>query len=80
MYFCYVNPDEDCDDVEDGWSFKSCQRGKTEKPLTFMMSLYQDAQTAMLLFRMITLREITVFLPITVMKRLGMIGLHQKEP
>ena len=23
-YWCYVDPDQDCPDMQDGWSFKAC--------------------------------------------------------
>ena len=26
-YWCYVNPDEDCEDIQDGWSFRACSGG-----------------------------------------------------
>ena len=28
-YWCYVDPGEDCEDVQDGWSFDACSGGKT---------------------------------------------------
>ena len=27
-YWCYVNPEEECTDVQDGWSFKACSNGR----------------------------------------------------
>ena len=26
-YWCYVDPEEDCEDAQDGWSFKACSGG-----------------------------------------------------
>ena len=28
-YWCYVDPGEDCEDTQDGWSFRACSGGNT---------------------------------------------------
>ena len=48
-HWCYVNPEEDCEDIQDGWSFKACTEGKQylARPRLYIF-VYSDS----FLFRM----------------------------
>ena len=39
-HWCWVNPGEECGDVEDGWSFKACTAGKGKRKVSVFTYLF----------------------------------------
>ena len=40
-YWCYVDPEEECEDAQDGWSFYACSRGIKIKDISQKICTFQ---------------------------------------
>ena len=58
-YWCYVDPDSECEDVQDGWSFKACKGIKISYVYNLVNS-YKDVHMATP-FTTIPVRQLTIF-------------------
>ena len=77
-HWCYANPEEDCGDIQDGWSFKACTEGTVVYISLFRFIFIKDVQTATL-FIMLVKKLVTAFSRTTVMIYTPVTGLFPEK-
>ena len=80
-FWCYVDPDEDCGDTEDGWSFKACSNGSKLKIVggTFNdVTIFQAVHMATV-FSIILMKKQQTYSLTNVMMQMTMTGQYQRR-